>query len=503
MSFSRYKIVKKQISHDRGVTWQDTEPLEYCDPILVNIYPTLDECETEGCTLDEYRYDLIDVAVEDIPKMCTEAEMTTCCDEGTKVLSAMSWYVPEGIVKHVLFSDFYGYTSDGTYRHRVPIQYWDSSLVECGTDMGLKTIGTWIEGTEEYNAMSGDTIDGKEVAFFSSFGCECLPSAIWECHMVDYCVTVDELMPWVGDTVKIIKKSHWTRESCDSEWIQDMEYGDKFIGFGERYVLKYVYGNGWKYSRVHQIVDTESLRKYDREGEERDSNATPLRGRIEGIFRGIDWALVEWNDEGVPTLTDVDVPHPEGAIPLEYVDGSNGYGFNEYGDVRGAHVKCGVSSFEDMGTLMYTEGENVVITSTTQCTLAINDLTDIGEEVCIYELNTPYDFQVGSIKHGAFLYFSIFGTYWTDENYCSGNREYKYNPSLKPTFRIYELTAWKGGDNIGIEISYSFFLKNCSIHEMIPASYDGKQVLIDTKGWIYLPFNTQVSSCDFEFRVPF
>lgn len=497
MSFSRYKIVKKQISHDRGVTWQDTEPLEYCDPILINVYPTLDECETEGCKLDEYRYDLVDVTVDNIPKMCTEVETTICCNEGTKALHAKSWYVPEGIVKHVLFGDFFGYTSDGTYMHVVPLKYWNSSL-------GIKTIGDWDEAYEgydwqgeEWDVISGDTIDGNEAAFFSTLECECLPSATWECHFVDYCVTVDELMPWVGDTVKIIKKSHWTRESCDSEWIQDMEYGDKFIGFGERYVLKYVYGNGWKYSRVHQIVDTESLGNNDYEGEKIDSDSNSK----EGIFKGINWTLVEWNDEGVPTLTDVDVPHPEGAVPLEYVDGSNGYGFEEYLAVTGAHVKCGVSSFEDMGTLMYTEGTNIVITSTSECTLAINNLSDIGDEKCIYELNTPYDYQFGSIeKTPPFRRFSIFGTYYTNQNYCSGgaNWEYKYLPSLKSSFRIYELTVWKR-DNT----DFAFYLKNRYIHEMIPASYDGKQVLIDTKGWIYLPFNTTVSNCDFEFRVPF
>lgn len=497
MSFSRYKKVKKQVSTDRGVTWKDTEPLEYCDPILIDVYPTLDECETEGCTLDEYRYDLIDVAVEDIPKMCTEAEMTICCDERTKVLHATSWYVPEGIVKHVLFSDFYGYTSDGTYMHKVPLMYWDSSLVECGHILGMKRIGTWSEKSEEFDVISGDTIDGKEVAFFSSFGCGCLPSATWECHLVDYCVTVDEFMPWVGDTVKIIKKSHWTRESCDSEWIQDMDYGDKFIGFGERYVMKYVYGNGWYYSRVHQIVDTESLKKNDYEGEKIDSSS----GSQEGIFRGIDWVNVDWEDEGVPTLTSEEIPHPQGAVALEYVDGSNGYGFNEYGEVYGAYIKCGVSSFENTGIVFNGNGKSVVISGTSQCTLAINDLTRLDDEVCIYELNTPYAYKFGKIKGEQFFqYFSIFSEHSTNHQYCSDTTiwRYTYTPTLKQSFRLYELEVWKRGG------SFTFYYKNCYTHEMIPASYDGKQVLIDTnEKSIYLPFNEQVSSCDFVFKTYF
>lgn len=497
MSYSRYKVVKKQISRDRGVTWEDTEPLEYCDPILIDVYPTLDECETEGCTLDEYRYDLIDVAVEDIPKMCTEAEMTICCNEGTKVLHAMSWYVPEGIVKHVLFSDFYGYTSDGTYMHKVPLMYWDSSLVECGHILGMKGIGTWSERSGEFDVMSGDTIDGKEVAFFSTFRCQCLPSATWECHMVDYCVTVDELMPWVGDTVKIIKKSHWTRESCDSEWIQDMDYGDKFIGFGERYVMKYVYGNGWYYSRVHQIVDTESLKKNDYEDSKSDY---PVKAGS-SIFRGIDWLHVDWEDEGVPTLTSEEIPHPEGAVALEYVDGSNGYGFNEYAEVDGAYIKCGVSSFENTGIVLNGSGKKVVISGTSQCTLAINDLTALDDEVCIYELNTPYAYKFGKIGGDKFRYLSIFADYNNSHQYCPDTAivRYTYTPTLKQSFRLYELTVWKSGNG-----TFEFFYHNCYTHEMIPASYGGKQVLIDTnEKSIYLPFNEQVSSCDFVFKTYF
>ena len=201
-------------------------------------------------------------------------------------------------------------------------------------------------------------------------------------------------------------------------------------------------------------------------------------------------------------MTSEEIPHPQGATALEYVDGSNGYGFNEYGDVRGAYVKCGVSSFEDTGILFSGSGRKAVITGTSQCTLAINDLSEIGEEVCIYELNTPYAYKFGKMKGEQFFqYFSIFGDFSTSQQYCPdiANWEYTYTPTLKPSFKIYELTVWKGDMNSSI----IFFYKNCHTHEMIPASYGGKQVLIDTKGWIYLPFNEPVSSCNFEFRIQF
>ena len=500
MSFSRYKIVKKQVSHDRGVTWEDTEPLEYCDPILIDIYPTLEECETEGCKLDEYRYDLIDVAVEDIPKMCTEAEFVDCCDGETTVYHSTSWYIPEGIVKQVSFSDFYGYSSNSTYRRTYTARYWNSSDVVCSTNYGLRDVVKWQEGEDKYTIiLNEDDINGSEASFFSMQGCWCGADAVWRCWHIDYCVTVDELMPWVGETVKIIKKSHWTRESCDSEWVQDMDYGDKFIGFGERYIMKYVYGNGWYYSRVHQIVDIDSLKENDYEGRKGDDYGNG--SSQEGIYRGIDWVNVDWEDEGVPTLTSEEIPHPQGATALEYADGSNGYGFNEYGEVYGAYIKCGVSSFENTGIVLNGNGKTVAITGTSQCTLAINDFTRLDDEVCIYEVNTPYAYRFGKMKGEQFFqYFSIFSEHSTNQQYCSdiATWRYTYTPTLKQSFRLYELEVWKRSDR------FIFYYKNCYTHEMIPASYDGKQVLIDTnEKSIYLPFNEQVSSCDFVFKTYF
>ena len=121
--------------------------------------------------------------------------------------------------------------------------------------------------------------------------------------------------------------------------------------------------------------------------------------------------------------------------------------------------------------------------------------------MCIYELNTPYAYKFGKIKGEQFFqYFSIFSEHSTNHQYCSdtANWRYTYTPTLKQSFRLYELEVWKRGG------SFTFYYKNCYAHEMIPASYDGKQVLIDTnEKSIYLPFNEQVSSCDFVFKTYF
>ena len=56
MIYKKVKFVKKQVSYDRGVTWRDTEPLEYCEPIVLGVYPTLAACEDTDCDLEKYEY---------------------------------------------------------------------------------------------------------------------------------------------------------------------------------------------------------------------------------------------------------------------------------------------------------------------------------------------------------------------------------------------------------------------------------------------------------------
>ena len=56
MSFSKYAIEKKQVSLDRGVTWEDVTPSETRNGKLITITRTLAECEYSDCEIDEYRW---------------------------------------------------------------------------------------------------------------------------------------------------------------------------------------------------------------------------------------------------------------------------------------------------------------------------------------------------------------------------------------------------------------------------------------------------------------
>lgn len=56
MSFSKYTLEKKQVSLDKGVTWQDATPYETRNGRLLGTYKTLVECENAGCEIVEYIY---------------------------------------------------------------------------------------------------------------------------------------------------------------------------------------------------------------------------------------------------------------------------------------------------------------------------------------------------------------------------------------------------------------------------------------------------------------
>ena len=56
MSFSKYAIEKKQMSLDRGVTWEDVTPSETRNGKLITITRTLAECEYSDCEINEYRW---------------------------------------------------------------------------------------------------------------------------------------------------------------------------------------------------------------------------------------------------------------------------------------------------------------------------------------------------------------------------------------------------------------------------------------------------------------
>lgn len=265
VSYKKIKIIKKQISYDRGVTWQDTEPLEYCEPEVIDIYPSMEACMDADCDLEKYEYELIDTNIEEFPKLCTETEFIDCCHSGSSVDHTVSYHFPSGIIKHVTFSDYYGHVTPSVgfgalSWHDITYKAYDD------VTMGMRAvdIGDYHDSKTydaEYNygitGDSGSSIDGREVIFEGSSDCYCAADAVWRCWVVDYCFTVDELMPWVGDSIKIIWKKHYTREHCSDEWQFDEDFGVQFYGVAEQWIRTYdVSRMAWKWTQQVASVDS-------------------------------------------------------------------------------------------------------------------------------------------------------------------------------------------------------------------------------------------------------
>ena len=292
MIYKKVKFVKKQISHNRGVTWEDTEPLEYCDPIVVGVYPSLAACEDTDCDLEKYEYQLTEVRPEDLPKFCTE---TNFCNVDSKPDECVTWHFPSGIIKHVLFSDYTGRVTHGGYggsigRHNYTYEVYNDGIM----DMVTVDIGDYYD----YEAVHGDytsgatgaSIDGQEVIFHGNDGCYCPADAVWRCFTMDYCVAIDEFMPWVGDTIKVLYKTHYTREHCSEEWQFDDDFGIQFISIGEKWEKSYDYTSiSWKW--------------------------------VQKVATSVDSAgTLTWVDGPEPPYYE-EIPHPNGATGIECTTG--------------------------------------------------------------------------------------------------------------------------------------------------------------------------------------
>ena len=288
MIYKKVKFVKRQVSYDRGVTWQDTEPLEYCDPIVLDVYPSLEACEDTDCDLEKYEYQLTEVSVEDLPKLCTE---TNFCNVDDKPDECVTWHFPSGIIKHVLLSDYTGRVTNGGYggsygRHDYTYDVYSDAMME----MVSVKIGEYYDYVGHGAYISGETgasINGQEVIFHGSDGCYCPPDAVWRCFTMDYCVTIDEFMPWVGNTIKVLWKTHYTREHCSEEWQFDDDFGIQFVCFGEKWEKSYDYSRlSWKWQQKVASADSAGT--------------------------------ITWTDGEVYYE---EIPHPSGATGIEYTTG--------------------------------------------------------------------------------------------------------------------------------------------------------------------------------------
>ena len=236
MSFSKYATEKKQLSLDKGVTWQDATPSETRNGRLVGTYRTLIECEDLNCDLEEYRYELKEVERPDtycgvkIPYGYAETITFTSgiliC--GTSTIGGSGCQV----------------TLDSSHAIRYPIYQYDSEqgyTVDIGTYKS-NNLGEYCTADAVYFVVDlhGDALEGLT----EPNCCSC-------CNETT-CFNVDKYMPWVGEKIKKLFKKRYKRDHCSEEWYLDEEYVPIDMGFGERWVK--TFENMYKETWQHQIA---------------------------------------------------------------------------------------------------------------------------------------------------------------------------------------------------------------------------------------------------------
>ena len=239
MAFSKYAIEKKQVSLDKGVTWQDVTPSGTRNGRLLGTYRTLIECKDKDCDLEKWGVQLVD---ENVPtSVCTHVNSTSSDS------TSYNTYLPSGIAKSVTFVS--GMTSGmtsgigwGSSDNIIKDEYNNSSITA-----KTATINTsWNPIRAEYNSY---VLDGSEMISGSFSG---KPT----------CYNITEFMPWIDQngTIKMAYKAHYVKEHCSDEWKIDEEYTPQFITFGERWVKTYedIYKTTWQHQIATDVVSDDS-----------------------------------------------------------------------------------------------------------------------------------------------------------------------------------------------------------------------------------------------------
>ena len=214
MGFSKYSIEKKQVSLDKGVTWQDATPSETRNCRLLGTYMTLVECEDADCDLEKLGIQLVDEKIPTI--VCTHVNSTSGDSK------SYDTYLPSGIAKSVTFVSGMKYCGDtwGSSDNIITDEYNNLSITA-----KTATITTDSNPIREYNSY---VLDGREMISGSFCG-------------EATCYNITEFMPWIdpNGTVKMAYTVRYVREHCSSEWKIDEEYTPQLITFGERWVKTY------------------------------------------------------------------------------------------------------------------------------------------------------------------------------------------------------------------------------------------------------------------------
>lgn len=268
MSFSKYAIEKKQVSLDKGVTWQDAVPIETRNGRLLGTYMTLVECENADCDLKKFGIKLVD---EKIPSViCTHVNSTS----GDSKL--YDTYLPSGIAKSVTFVSGMKYCGDtwGSSDNIITDEYNNSSITA-----KTATITTGSNPIRKYNSY---VLDGREMISGSFCG-------------EATCYNITEFMPWIdtNGTVKMAYTVRYVRERCSDEWKIDEEYTPQFITFGERWVKT---SDGIKKATWQHQIATDVMSD--------DSE--------------LGWKVV-WENEGEAFDYEYDVTVPQDVEQIEYL----------------------------------------------------------------------------------------------------------------------------------------------------------------------------------------
>lgn len=231
MSFSKYSIEKKQLSIDKGVTWQDVAPSETRNGRLLGTYRTLVECKDVDCDLEKWGIQLVDEKAPSI--VCTHADATAV---GSTLYDT---YLPSGIAKSVTFVAGMKCCVDtwGSSDNIITDEYHNSSMTA-----KTATITTGWNPIHEYNSY---VLNGREMISGSFCG-------------QATCYNITEFMPWIdtNGTVKMAYKVHYVKEHCSDEWKIDEEYTPQLITFGERWVKVYedIHKTTWQHQIATDVV---------------------------------------------------------------------------------------------------------------------------------------------------------------------------------------------------------------------------------------------------------
>ena len=231
MSFSRYAIEKKQVSTDRGVTWEDATPYETRQGSLVGTFRTLIECEDADCDLEKTEYTVIDGTLPN------------------EICGDMISILPSGIANMVSWTS--GAICCNTWQSATPKTTDRNGLVMEHSIGSPRCVQDSPSYCPSFN-YSYTYVAGREM---SNFCFNVRGVYGWSCpETLCACFTIDSFMPWAeGKTSwKLIQEQHYVREHCSEPWEADGE--PKIVGIAERW--KFVDETFESERWIHQIAKT-------------------------------------------------------------------------------------------------------------------------------------------------------------------------------------------------------------------------------------------------------